>query len=223
MATKQPYILFLCASLALSSTVAAWSHVVEVKAPAPKIVAHRGGRVWAPENTLAAFAKSVDLGIDGIELDIHRCKTGELIVIHDEEVDRTTDGSGFVKDLSLDQLRSLSAGSKWAPASQLRKLTNGLTYSSQFKDEKLPLLSEVLNLVKGRLTINIEIKNAPIDYPGIEDDLIALLKTYQYPDKIMVSSFDHDVVHRFHEKAPQYQCAILTDCILADVGSYAKR
>ncbi len=189
----------------------------------PLVIAHRGGRKWAPENTLAAFRKSVDLGADGIELDIHRCKTGELIVIHDEEVDRTTDGSGFIKDLTLAQLRQLSAGTKWAPASQLRKLSAGITYSSEFKSEKLPLLTEVFDLVRGKLLINIEIKNAPIDYPGIEDDLIALLKSYPYPDKIVVSSFDHDVVHRFHEKAPQYKCAILTDCILSDVGAYAKR
>lgn len=188
----------------------------------PQIVAHRGGRVWAPENTLAAFKKSVDLGIDGIELDIHRCKSGELIVIHDEAVDRTTDGSGLVKDMTLNQLRALSAGARWAPASQLRKLSTGITYSSEFKDEKLPLLSEVLDLVHGKLTINIEIKNAPIDYPGIEDDLIALLSKYPHQDKIMVSSFDHDVIHKFHEKAPQYKCAILSDCILSDVGSYAK-
>ncbi|MBS2000765.1 MAG: glycerophosphodiester phosphodiesterase [Candidatus Obscuribacterales bacterium] len=188
----------------------------------PQVVAHRGGRVWAPENTLAAFKKSVELGADGIELDIHRCKTGELVVIHDESVDRTTDGSGFVKDMSLSQLRALSAGAKWAPASQLRKLSAGIPYSSEFKNEKLPLLTEVFDLVKGKLTINIEIKNAPVDYPGIEDDLIALLKKYPYPDKIMVSSFDHDVIRRFHEKAPQYKCAILTDCILSDVGSYAK-
>ncbi|MBS1953210.1 MAG: glycerophosphodiester phosphodiesterase [Cyanobacteria bacterium SZAS-4] len=188
----------------------------------PQVVAHRGGRVWAPENTLAAFRKSVELGADGIELDIHRCKTGELIVIHDEEVDRTTDGTGFVKDMTLTQLRELSAGAKWAPASQLRKLSNGITYSSEFKKEKLPLLTEVFDLVNGKLLINIEIKNAPIDYPGIEDDLIVLLKKYPHPDKIMVSSFDHDVIHRFHEKAPQYKCAILSDCILSDVGSYAK-
>jgi glycerophosphoryl diester phosphodiesterase len=188
----------------------------------PQVVAHRGGRMWAPENTLAAFRKSVELGADGIELDIHRCKTGELIVIHDEEVDRTTNGTGLVRDKTLAELRALSAGAKWAPASQLRKLSAGITYSSEFKNEKLPLLSEVFDLVHGKLSINVEIKNAPIDYPGIEDDLIALLKTYPYPDKIIVSSFDHDVVHRFHEKAPQYKCAILTDCILSDVGSYAK-
>lgn len=188
----------------------------------PLVIAHRGGRIWAPENTLAGFKKSLDLGADGIELDIHRCKTGELIVIHDETVDRTTDGSGLVKNMTLAQLRGLSAGAKWAPASQLRKLSAGITYSSEFKKEKLPLLTEVFDLIKGKLIINIEIKNAPIDYPGIEDDLIALLKKYPYPDKIVVSSFDHDVIHRFHEKAPQYQCAILTDCILSNVGEYAK-
>jgi glycerophosphoryl diester phosphodiesterase len=199
-----------------------WVAAVDLKAR-PLVIAHRGGRQWAPENTLAAFRKSVALGADGIELDIHRCKTGELIVIHDEEVDRTTDGSGLVKDLTLAQLRHLSAGAKWAPASQLRKLSAGIPYSSEFKNEKLPLLTEVFDLVRGKLLINIEIKNAPIDYPGIEDDLIALLKNYPHPDKIVVSSFDHDVVHRFHEKAPQYKCAILTDCILSEVGPYAKR
>ncbi len=215
---------FAVLSFAASGLISAYcavSALAEAKV-LPQVVAHRGGRVWAPENTLAAFRKSVDLGADGIELDIHRCKTGELIVIHDEEVDRTTNGTGFVKDMTLAQLRGLSAGAKWAPASQLRKLSTGITYSSEFKSEKLPLLTEVFDLVKGKLVINIEIKNAPIDYPGIEDDLIAQLKKYPYPDKIMVSSFDHDVIHRFHEKAPQYKCAILSDCILSDVGSYAK-
>lgn len=200
----------------------AFSAGAEERKVVPQVVAHRGGRVWAPENTLAAFRKSVELGADGIELDIHRCKSGELIVIHDETVDRTTDGTGYIKDMTLAQIKQLSAGARWAPASQLRKLTNGITYSSEFKNEKLPLLTEVFDLVKGRLVINIEIKNAPIDYPGIEDDLIALLKKYPHPDKIMVSSFDHEVIHRFHEKAPQYHCAILSDCILSDVGGYAK-
>ncbi|HEY9731008.1 MAG TPA: glycerophosphodiester phosphodiesterase [Drouetiella sp.] len=213
----------LCAVFASSAAITFNTPAYSIEAGGPpQVVAHRGGRVWAPENTLAAFKKSVDLGADGIELDIHRCKTGELIVIHDESVDRTTDGSGLVKDMTLAQLRELSAGAKWAPASQLRKLSAGITYSSEFKKEKLPLLTEVFDLVKGKLLINIEIKNAPIDYPGIEDDLIVLLKKYPHPDKIMVSSFDHDVIHRFHEKAPQYKCAILSDCILSDIGSYAK-
>lgn len=188
----------------------------------PQVIAHRGGRRWAPENTLAAFRKSIEAGADGIELDIHRCKSGELIVIHDEDIERTTDGSGLIKDMTLTELRKYSAGVKYAPPSELRKLSAGVGYVSEFKSERLPLLTEVFNLVQGKLNINIEIKNAPIDYPGIEDDLIVLLKKYPYPDKVIVSSFDHEVIKRFHAKAPQYQCAILTDAILAGVGDYAK-
>lgn len=177
--------------------------------PIVQIYAHRGGRKWAPENTLAAFRKSLALGVDGIELDIHRCRSGQLIVIHDERVDRTTDGAGLIKDLTLEELNKLSAGAKFADG-------------KEFRSERLPLLQDVLALVDGKMVINIEIKNSPVQYPGIEDDLAALLSKYKDPDKIIVSSFDHAVIQKFHQKAPQYKTAMLADCILFDVGSYAR-
>src|SRR5262249_54154022 len=154
----------------------------------PVVIAHRGGRKWAPENTLIAFKKSMAAGADGIELDIHRCKSGELVVIHDETIDRTTDGKGLVKDLTYDEIKKFSAG-KW--------------YGKEFESERIPLLSEVLDTVDGKMIVNIEIKNTPIEYPGIEDDLIKLLKGYKYPDKIMISSFDHELIRRIHEKDPK--------------------
>lgn len=172
-----------------------------------QVFAHRGGRKWAPENTLIAFKKSLDAHVDGIELDIHRCKSGELVVIHDEDVGRTTHGTGLVKDLTFSQISRLDAGSWFAP---------------EFKGQKVPRLSDVLDLVDGKATVNIEIKNAPIRYAGIEDDLISLLAKYKYPDKIVISSFDHEVLRRLHEKAPQYKTQILMDGVLCDLGKYCQ-
>ncbi len=175
---------------------------------APKNFAHRGGRRWAPENTLASFKRSIDLGVDGIELDVHKCKTGELVVIHDDDVERTTNGKGAVKDMTWDQLSALDAGS-W--------------YDKKFAGEKLPLLKQVLALVDGALTINVEIKNCPTIYPGIEDDLITMLEAYLYPDKIIVSSFDHQVLHCISQKTKKYKLALLGDSIIHDLPGYAGR
>src|SRR6476619_3892499 len=107
----------------------------------PKIIAHRGGREWAPENTLASFQKALDFGVDGMEFDVQRCATGELVIFHDEELSRTTNGVGLVRDCSLDELRRLDAGS-W--------------FDRPFKGERIPLLSEVLTLVAGKCELHIE-------------------------------------------------------------------
>jgi glycerophosphoryl diester phosphodiesterase len=172
------------------------------------VIAHRGGRKWAPENTLSAFRKSLELGVDGVELDIHRCKSGELIVIHDEDLSRTTNGDGFIADKTLEELKKLDAGS-W--------------YDKSFVGEKLPLLDEVLKLVQGKTEINIEIKNGYKTYPGIEDDLLELLKNYPYPDKIVISSFDHQCLLNIHKRTDKYRLALLIDGLLVDLPTYAKK
>ena len=174
----------------------------------PKNFAHRGGRRWAPENTLSAFRKSVELGVDGIELDIHKCKSGELVVIHDDTVNRTTGGTGRVKEMTWSELSALDAGS-W--------------YDKKFAGEKLPLLKEVLDLVNGKLTINVEIKNCPTIYPGIDDDLIAMLEHYPYPEKIVISSFDHGVIHSIASKTKKYKLALLGDSVMHDLPGYAQK
>lgn len=174
----------------------------------PKVIAHRGGRVWAPENTLAAFRKSLELGVDGIELDVHRCASGELVVIHDEDLDRTTNGVGFVKDASCAELRKLSAG---------------LWFDKEFAGEYIPLLKEVLDLVRGQMVINIELKNTPIEYPGIEEDLAALLENYPRKDKLIVSSFDHKVMRKFHALAPEFDTALLAAALFVDVREYSAK
>ena len=173
-----------------------------------RIIAHRGGRRWAPENTMAGFRKSIEAGLDGIELDIHRCSTGELVVIHDEDVQRTTNGVGLVKDISFPELQRLSAG---------------LWFGKEFGEERIPLLKDVLDLVAGQCVLNIEIKNTPIDYPGIDDDLIDLLSDYPDRDKLIISSFDHKIVRLMHSKVPDLSFALLADALFIDVADYARR
>jgi glycerophosphoryl diester phosphodiesterase len=174
----------------------------------PHIFAHRGGTRWAPENTLAAFSKAIKAGCYGIELDVQRCKSGEIIVLHDPTLNRTTDGTGLLKDKTFEEVRGLSAG-KW--------------FSAEFAAEKLPTLDEVLNLVDGKLVVNVEIKNTPIGYPNIENDILRILKPYKYPDKIVISSLDHELLFRLHEMNCPYQLALLSDCILVDVKNYAAK
>jgi glycerophosphoryl diester phosphodiesterase len=173
-----------------------------------KVIAHRGGTKWAPENSLSAFRKSVDAGVDGIELDIQRASTGELVVIHDSDVARTTNGVGLVKDISYNELKRLDGGS-W--------------FSKEFAGEKIPLLSEVLEVVDGKCDLNIEIKNLPYDFPGIEDDLLDLLQSYSRPDRIIISSFDHYVLRAIHQKNPNFNMGIglLAACLICDIDKYA--
>ncbi|MBX9941804.1 MAG: hypothetical protein K2Y32_21235 [Candidatus Obscuribacterales bacterium] len=205
--------IFICSLLALSAPAQG-----ETTKPMPsptgegiyqvKIVAHRGGKKWAPENTLAAFRKAVEARVDGIELDIHKCKTGELVVIHDDTLERTTNGAGLVKEKSLADLQKLDCGS-W--------------YDSAFKDERLPLLQDVLKLVDGKLEINIEIKNCPMNYENIAGDLLKLLESYKYPDKIMISSFDHKVIKDIAARSKRYKLALLGDNIPYDIAGYATK
>ncbi len=174
----------------------------------PRVFAHRGGRDWAPENTMVAFRKSVEAGVDGIELDVQRCATGELVVIHDADVARTTNGVGLVRDSSYAELKRLNAG-EW--------------FDPEFEDEYIPLLSEVLDLISGKLVLNIEIKNTPIEYPGIDDDLIDFLSDYPHRDKLIISSFDHYIIKSLHEKDESLMTALLADALLVDLTEYAAK
>lgn len=160
---------------------------------------------------MAVFKKCVENKIYGIELDIHRCKSGELVVIHDCDLGRTTSGTGLVKDYTFEELKKFSAskGSK--------------EFEAKFESERIPLLTDVLSLLDGKVYLNIEIKNAPVEYPGIEDDLIKVLDSYKYKDQIIISSFDHQVLKKLHDKAPQYKLGFLDSAIPVNIESYAKQ
>jgi len=184
--------------------------------PQPANISHRGGRHWAPENTLVAFKMSLDIGVDGLELDVQRCASGELVVIHDELVNRTTNGVGLVETITYDELKRLDAGSFWHDEYEDAGAIN-------FKGERIPLLKDVLDLVGGRAVVNIELKNCPIEYPGIEDDLLDLLSDYPHRDKLIISSFDHKLMHSLKEKNSGLKIALLADALFVNVSDLAKQ
>ena len=175
---------------------------------APRVIAHRGGRDWAPENTLAAFKKSVDAGVHGVEFDVHRCSSGELIVIHDDDLNRTTNGVGFVKESSYPELKRLSAG---------------LWFDKEFREERIPLLTEVLDLFNEKMLIDIEIKNSPMGYDGIEEDLLSVIEPYRSKLNLSVSSFDHHCLRRLRELDSEIDIGVLQSASLIDVGEYCKK
>lgn len=147
------------------------------------VVAHRGAAGYAPENTMAAFYKAKELKSDFIELDIQITKDGEIVVIHDQKVDRTTNGVGEVKDFTYSDLTKLDAG-EW--------------FHTKFKGEKVPTLKQVLAEFHGKIGILIEIKH-PALYPGIEQKLASLLNEvvgdeHLSESQIIVQSFDFELL-----------------------------
>lgn len=161
-------------------------------------VAHRGATGYAPENTIAAFDKGVEMKADYIEIDVQRSYDGQLVIIHDTTVDRTTDGTGKVKDLTFDQLRSLDAGS-WK--------------GEQFKGEKIPTFDEILDRYHGKVGILIELK-APELYPGIEkqvaDKLIERNLDKPQNEKIIIQSFNFESMKLTNDLLPKVPIGVLT-------------
>jgi glycerophosphoryl diester phosphodiesterase len=141
----------------------------------PAIFAHRGARRAAPENTLPAFAAALDMGADGIELDVHRSADGHLVVIHDFAVDKTTDGTGVVEQMTFAELMQLDAGSHFAP---------------EFAGTRIPTLEAVLDLVADRCRINIEIKSIDPYGDDASDAVAALVRRRNLYDQVIVSSFN---------------------------------
>lgn len=141
-------------------------------------IAHRGASSLAPENTFTAFDMAIESRADGIEFDVQLSKDHIPVVIHDENLDRTTMGRGPVNKLTLAELKKLDAGSWFAP---------------QFKNEKIPTLDEVLNKYKNSLEIfNIELKNSLIDYNGIEEAVLDCVCKNLLQDRVIISSFNHE-------------------------------
>lgn len=145
------------------------------------LIAHRGASDSAPENTLAAIRKALEGPADFIEIDIHQTRDQQVVVMHDADVARTTDGKGNIGELSLAGLRQLDAGS-W--------------YDSTFSQEKVPTLEEVLQLVKGKKKLLIEIKKGDDYYEGIEDRTLALIRQHRAQDWTVIQSFYDQVLEK---------------------------
>jgi glycerophosphoryl diester phosphodiesterase len=171
------------------------------------IFAHRGSAGTHPENTLEAFYEADKVGADGIELDVQLTKDGEVVVIHDETVDRTTNGKGFVKDLTLKEIQKLDASYK------NKKL---------FRKSGIPSLREVFAWLKtNNLYCNIELKNNIIDYPGLEEKVMEIIREFEMEHRIIISSFNHySIVHCYHlepriEIAPLFSSTIYMPWVYA--------
>jgi glycerophosphoryl diester phosphodiesterase len=163
-------------------------------------IGHRGAKAYAPENTLMAFQKAMDMNVDGIELDVHLSKTGEIIVIHDFTVDRTTNGKGHVNELSLQELKTLRINEEF----------------------ELPTLAEVFELVNKKCMINIELKGKEMAKPII--DLIESYikeKNWKY-EHFLVSSFDWITLLDIHLLNPEIPLGVLTEYDLELAFSFTK-
>lgn len=171
------------------------------------IYGHRGASGYAPENTLPSFRLAMEMGADGFELDVHLSKDGHLVVIHDESVDRTTNGTGLVRDLTLAELKALDA-------------SNGMP---AYAGTKIPTLSEVYDLIRDtHHVVNVEIKSDQNFYPQIEEKCLALAKEKGVEDRILYSSFNHHALLRIQALDPNAKLGILFADILVRPWEYAK-
>lgn len=171
-----------------------------------KIFAHRGFSGKYPENTMLAFEKAVEIGVDGIELDVHLTKDNELVIIHDEDIKRTCDGEGLVKDMTLEELRKFDASA---------------TFRGVYGVCPIPTLREYFELVKDTdIITNIELKTGVYEYPTIEKRTVELIKEFGLEDRIIFSSFNHFTVKRCEEIAPEIKRGFLTGDWLYDFGKY---
>lgn len=170
-----------------------------------KIFAHRGYSGKYPENTMIAFKKALECGVDGIELDVQLTKDGEVVIIHDETIDRTTTGKGFVVDYTYEELEKFDA-------------------SFKFKDlgfNKIPTLREYFQLVKDYdIVTNVELKTGINEYLGIEEKVWELIKEYNLEKKVIISSFNHFSVMRMKKIAPQLKYGFLSEDWIIDAGKY---
>ncbi|OYD07872.1 hypothetical protein CHM34_10210 [Paludifilum halophilum] len=157
---------------------------------------------------MAAFRRAADVQAEGLEFDVHRTKDRQLVVIHDETVQRTTGASGKVRELTLDELRRLDAGS-W--------------FSDDFRGEKIPTLEKVLRLAADTgMKVNIELKNNKFRYPGMEQDVMERVDRFGLIGKAVLSSFNHYSLREVKERYPEVDTAILYMASLYEPWNYAK-
>lgn len=168
--------------------------------------AHRGFSGNYPENTMLAFEKALEAGCEGIELDVQLTKDNYLVIIHDERIDRTSNQSGLVKDMTYKELCNADFSYK---------------YAGQFGFQKIPSLREYFELVKDKNIItNIELKTGVYEYPGIEKIVYDMICEYGLQKKVVISSFNHNSVMRMKALDKDLECGFLTETWILDAGSY---
>lgn len=162
--------------------------------PGPYVIGHRGASGYAPENTMVSFERALALRADAIECDVHPTKDGRLVVIHDETLERTTNGTGLVAEHTLEELLQLDAGAWFDPS---------------FAGTRLPVFQDLLAWAKGRTKVVVELKLGPIYYPGFERMVIAELEQAGMRNEVLVISFDHPTIKSLKELAPDIAAGVV--------------
>ena len=215
----------------------------------PLNIAHRGARAYAPENTLPAFEKACRLGSEALELDVHSTRDGQLVVHHDDTLDRCTDVSArfperapfFVSDFTLAELLSLDAGSWFvrelqkppqerraflrtlSSAEMRRQISDGELREYRSGRVRLPLLREALELARAHsVSVNIELKTLPRMYPGLTAAVLALIKQMGLESAVLLSSFDHERLLEIRQLGSTVATAVLTSDRLARPADYLR-
>jgi glycerophosphoryl diester phosphodiesterase len=155
------------------------------------VIAHQGGEQLRPSNTMPAFEHAVQLGVDVLEMDIHQTKDGILVLMHDDTVDRTTNGSGAIKDMTLAEIKELDAGYYWTN-------DEGQTYPYRGQGITVPTMEEIFEAFP-HMPMNIEIKQ---DSPSIVEPFCDLIHEYGMADQVLIPSFHPDTMNEFREKCP---------------------
>lgn len=159
---------------------------------APLVIAHQGGDGIWPGDTLYAFEKAVEIGVDVLEMDAHITRDGAIVLMHDEEVDRTTEGTGLIENMTLDELKQLDAAYQWSN-------DGGKTFPYRGQGILVPTLEELFEkFPQMRYVIEIKLTQNPIDQP-----LCDLIRQYDMQDKVMVASFHDEVMQHFRETCPE--------------------
>jgi len=189
-----PLLTAACAGPGVTSAPTATPGLVAGKQV--QCVGHRGAAGLAPENTLGAFAKGIEVGVDAIECDVHLSADGELIVMHDPNVSRTTDGSGDIPSLTLAELQKLNAAAKFSGG-----------WSTK---EPVPTLAEVLALAQGKVDVQIEIKVPAMGgYPGIERKVAEAVAAAGMTEHVLVICFNLDTLRAVHAADPRLRTGYL--------------
>ena len=159
------------------------------ESPNVLVIGHRGAKGHAPENTISSIKKAIELGVDGIEIDVFRCASGELVVFHDKLVDKLTDGKGYIEEISLDSIKKLNV----------------------IGDEKIPTLNEVLDLIDGKVFLNIELKGPNTSFLTHQLLNEYFNSTNWSRNKVFISSFDWNELRAFYQLNKDVRIAVLTD------------
>lgn len=171
-----------------------------------KIIAHRGASTYAPENTLAAFKKALEQQADGIELDVRLSKDNVPVICHDATINRTSSGKGYIHKKTV---------------SELKKHDFGSYFHKKFKDEKIPTLEEVLQLIgDAEITLNIELKNGPIIPLHLEREVLNLVYKYNFQNRVIYSSFDHISLQRLAQLDPNAKIGLIFHMNLIHLFDY---